>query len=106
MFKIPEFKSLIFNTDEVLLEALVVLQKQLRSETENLENIFKCLCALGTILYRGGSILQDKVMGYGRGKIDGIMEMNALLDIVETNWAGKSNALTNTAVLEVRAMLK
>ena len=106
VFKIPEFKSLIFNTDEVLLEALVVLQKQLRSETENLENIFKCLCALGTILYRGGSILQDKVMGYGRGKIDGIMEMNALLDIVETNWAGKSNALTNTAVLEVRAMLK
>jgi len=106
IFEVPDFKSSIFNTDEALLAAVTAVHKQLCSETENLENIYKCLCALDTILYRGGSILQNKVKVFGRNKVGDAVETSALLDIVEANWFGKSNAVTDTALLEIRAMLK
>jgi len=100
MLTIPEFKSMLYNTQDTFLKLMGLLNEQLSYETEALENVFKVLTALGTVLHRGGALMQEKVNG-----MQGAVDTSTILSIVTSNWAGRSNKAVDKCTAEIRALL-
>jgi len=102
MLTVPEFKSMLFNTQDTFLKLMDLLNEQLSHENELLENVFKVLSALGTVIYRGGALMQDKVK-----RMDGAADVDSstILSIVASNWAGRSNETVDKCIAEIRALL-
>lgn len=98
---IPELKSMLFNTQETLMKFMGLMNEQLDKELDILENIFKVLCAMGTLANKGGSLIRDKMKG-----MQGVVDLATILSIVKTNWEGRSNDLVDVCIRELLTLVK
>ena len=100
LLTIPEYKSMLYNTQDTFLKLMGLFNEQLSNETELLENTFKVLTALGTVLNRGGLLMRDKIKGMGEA-----VDTLTILQIVAVNWKDRSNDTVDKCIHEIRAVL-